>query len=48
MLAEQTIHALYSSPLERCGETVQPVAEALNLSFQIEIEEDVLEADVGD
>ncbi|MBV7327710.1 histidine phosphatase family protein [Chloroflexi bacterium TSY] len=46
MLAEQTIHALYSSPLERCVETAQPVADALNLPFQIE--EGVLEADIGD
>ena len=45
-LAEQPITAVYSSPLERCIETAQPVADALNLPVQITT--GMLEADMGE
>lgn len=43
---EQPIAAVYSSPLERCVETAQPVADVLHLPLQIE--EGVQEADFGE
>lgn len=45
MLAEQPIAAVYSSPLERCMETAQPLADALGLSVQPEA--GVIEVDYG-
>ena len=45
-LADQPISAVYSSPLERCVETAQPVADALKLPVQIV--SGMLEADMGE
>lgn len=45
-LKEQPISAVYSSPLVRCVETAQPLADALNLP--VRIEPGVLEVDYGD
>ncbi|MEZ4865920.1 MAG: MSMEG_4193 family putative phosphomutase [Caldilineaceae bacterium] len=45
MLSQQPIAAVYSSPLERCMETAQPLAEALNLT--VCAEEGVKEVDYG-
>lgn len=46
LLAKQSIAAVYSSPLERCMETAQPVAGALGLS--VVAESGVLEVDYGE
>jgi len=46
LLSEQPITSIYSSPLVRCMETAQPVAEALGLTVQQEPR--VLEVDYGD
>ena len=46
VLREQPISTVYSSPLERCRETAQPVAEALGLPVQTE--PGVLEIDFGE
>jgi probable phosphoglycerate mutase len=45
-VADLPVQAIYSSPLERCMETAQPVADALSLA--VEVEEGVMEADFGD
>jgi probable phosphoglycerate mutase len=45
LLARQPISAVYSSPLERCMQTAQPVADALGLSVIPEAE--VMEVDYG-
>lgn len=45
-LANQPISAIYSSPLERCLQTAQPVAEALGK--QVIQEPDVIEVDYGE
>lgn len=45
-LREQPITAVYSSPLERCMETAQPLAEALGVAVQPR--PGLLEADYGD
>lgn len=45
MLAQQPLHAIYSSPLERCLETAQPLAERTGLA--IRIEENLIEVDYG-
>ncbi|MEM7533479.1 MAG: MSMEG_4193 family putative phosphomutase [Chloroflexota bacterium] len=45
-LAKQPIHAIYSSPLERCIETAEPVAEAFGLP--VITEPGVIEVDYGD
>jgi probable phosphomutase (TIGR03848 family) len=45
-LKAQPISTIYSSPLERCIETAQPLADALNL--QIVAEPGVLEVDYGE
>ncbi len=45
-LAIQPIEAIYSSPLERCQETAEPLAQVLGMSVQIEPA--VLEVDYGD
>jgi probable phosphomutase (TIGR03848 family) len=44
-LAGQPIAAVYSSPLERCMETAEPIAEALGL--QIAVEPGLIETDTG-
>ncbi len=46
VLRDQPITTVYSSPLERCQETAQPVAEALGLPVQEET--GVLEIDFGE
>jgi len=46
LLQQQPITAIYSSPLERCMQTAQPVAEALKLP--VTIEPGVLEVDYGE
>lgn len=46
VLSEQPIAAIYSSPLERCLETAQPLAQALGLPIQVE--EGLWEVDYGD
>jgi len=46
LLAKQPIAAIYSSPLERCLETAQPLAERLGQS--INIEAGVIEVDYGE
>ncbi len=46
VLREQPITTVYSSPLERCRETAQPVAAALGLPVQTEA--GVLEIDFGE
>ncbi len=46
LLAKQPIAAIYSSPLERCIETAQPLAQALNQT--IFTEPDLLEVDYGE
>ncbi len=46
VLREQPITTVYSSPLERCQETAQPVAEALGLT--VRAEPGVLEIDFGE
>ncbi|GIV76353.1 MSMEG_4193 family putative phosphomutase [Litorilinea aerophila] len=46
LLSRQPVSAIYSSPLERCLETAQPVAEALGLP--VITEEAVQEVDYGD
>jgi len=45
-LAEVPIKAVYSSPLERCMETAQPIAQALDL--EVVSRPGLLEVDVGD
>jgi len=45
-LAKQPISAIYSSPLVRCMETAQPLAQRLNL--HIRAESGLLEVDYGD
>ena len=45
-LAEQPIHAIYSSPLERCMETAQPLADKLGLTVQPE--PGIIEVDYGE
>lgn len=45
-LAQQPISAVYSSPLERCLETAQPIATALGLP--VHAEPGVLEVDYGE
>jgi len=45
-LQQQPISAVYSSPLDRCRETAQPLADLLNLP--VTIEPGVLEVDYGD
>jgi probable phosphoglycerate mutase len=45
-LQSQPISAIYSSPLERCVETAQPLANALNLP--VREEPGVIEVDYGD
>lgn len=45
-LQRQPLHAIYSSPLERCMETAAPLAEARGLPIQVE--EGVIEVDYGD
>ena len=45
MLKSQPLAAIYSSPLERCLETAQPVADVLNLP--VRHEPGVLEVDYG-
>jgi probable phosphomutase (TIGR03848 family) len=44
-LAGQPIAAVYSSPLERCMETAEPIAEALGL--EIAVEPGLIETDTG-
>jgi len=46
LLAKQPIAAIYSSPLERCIETAQPLAQVLNQT--IFTEPDLLEVDYGE
>jgi probable phosphomutase (TIGR03848 family) len=46
LLAKQPIMAVYSSPLERCMETAQPLAAALNLP--VVAEAGLLEVDYGE
>ena len=46
LLAEQPIDAIYSSPLERCMQTAEPLAKAHNLS--VVAEPGVLEVDYGE
>ncbi|MDQ3248054.1 MAG: histidine phosphatase family protein, partial [Chloroflexota bacterium] len=46
VLADQPLASLYSSPLERCLETVQPLADALGQTVQIEPE--LIEIDYGE
>lgn len=45
-LQQQPINAVYSSPLDRCVETAQPLADLLNLP--VTLEPGVLEVDYGD
>lgn len=45
-LANQPIHAVYSSPMERCLETAKPLADALELPVQVD--EGLLEVDYGE
>ncbi len=45
-LQRQPIHAIYSSPLERCMETAQPLAEARGIAVQSE--HAVIEVDYGE
>ncbi|MBX3013856.1 MAG: MSMEG_4193 family putative phosphomutase [Caldilineaceae bacterium] len=45
-LQQQPIAAIYSSPLERCVETAQPLGQVLNLP--VRIEPDVVEVDYGE
>lgn len=45
-LGQQPISAIYSSPLVRCMETAQPLAEALGLD--VIVEEGILEVDYGE
>lgn len=45
-LAQQPISAIYSSPLDRCLETAQPLADTLNLA--VTVEPGVLEVDYGE
>lgn len=45
-LQQQPIAAIYSSPLERCIETAQPLAEVLNTT--VIVEPGVLEVDYGE
>ncbi len=45
MLASQPIQAVYSSPIERCVETAEPLAAALGLS--VVAEPGILEVDYG-
>jgi probable phosphomutase (TIGR03848 family) len=46
LLKDQPISAVYSSPLERCLQTAEPVAAALGQ--QVNLEPDVLEVDYGE
>lgn len=46
LLADQPLDALYSSPLERCLQTVEPLAAARGLTVQIHA--GLLEVDYGD
>ncbi len=46
LLQQQPIAAVYSSPLDRCMETAQPLADLLNLPVMVE--PGVLEVDYGD
>ncbi|MEZ4736948.1 MAG: MSMEG_4193 family putative phosphomutase [Caldilineaceae bacterium] len=46
LLQQQPVAAIYSSPLERCVQTAQPVAEALKLP--VTVEPGVLEVDYGE
>lgn len=46
LLQDQPINAIYSSPLDRCLQTAQPLADLLNLSVQREA--GVLEVDYGE
>ena len=46
LLADQPIAAIYSSPLERCMETAQPLAQRLNL--EVCAEPGALEVDYGE
>ncbi|MCL4859715.1 MAG: MSMEG_4193 family putative phosphomutase [Caldilineaceae bacterium] len=46
LLAQQPIAAIYSSPLERCMETAQPLASQLGLS--VEADAGLIEVDYGD
>jgi probable phosphomutase (TIGR03848 family) len=46
LLVKQPIAAIYSSPLERCLETAQPLAEALGLA--VKPDENFWEVDYGD
>lgn len=46
LLQQQPIVAVYSSPLDRCMQTAQPLAEALNLP--VTVDSGVLEVDYGE
>jgi probable phosphomutase (TIGR03848 family) len=46
LLSNQPITAVYSSPLERCQQTAEPLAAALNVPVQLE--EGLLEVDYGE
>lgn len=45
-LQRQPIHAIYSSPLDRCIETAQPLADARNM--HVHTEDDLIEVDYGE
>ncbi len=45
-LRRQPIHAIYSSPLERCMETAQPLADARGLP--VSVEDGLIEVDYGE